>query len=181
MTSTHATMTTVDYATKDAIRDFLYYEAELLDDLRFGEWLGILDESIMYWAPVRTNRTFRDREFEWQEFGTSAYFEETHEFLEQRVRRLETHMAWAEEPASRTRHLITNVRVAAEANPGSYRVKSNFLVYRSRGERDQDVITGERRDVLVKADDCPAGFRLKHREIRFDMSTILVKNLSSFY
>lgn len=171
---------TVDAGTERAITRFLYDEAELIDDLRFVEWLECMHPEVSYWAPVRENRVFRERSQEFYPKGTSVYFEETWDYLKQRVDRLLTAKAWAEEPASRSRHLITNIRVDSR-DDGSFAVRSNFLVYRTRGERDQDEIAGERRDVIVAAPDAARGFLIREREIRFDMATILVKNLSLFY
>lgn len=169
-----------DVATTSAIERFLYLEADLLDDWEFDQWLELLAEDLHYWAPVRENRTFRERRFETAAPGESAYFEETRADMVQRVDRLNTHMAWAEDPPSRSRHLVTNVRAFNTATEGEYAVASNFCVYRTRGERDQDLIVGSRRDVL-RTSTGPAGFELVGREVRFDMSTLLIKNLSTFY
>lgn len=172
--------THVDAETERAITRFLFDEAELIDDMRFTEWLECMHQDVFYWAPVRENRVFRERDEEFYPRGTSAYFEETWDFLKQRVDRLLTAKAWAEEPASRSRHIISNVRVDARED-GRFAVKSNFFIYRTRGERDQDEISGERRDVIVAVPDSPWGFQVLEREVRFDMATILVKNLSLFY
>lgn len=163
-----------------AITRFLYDEAELVDNMLFEDWLDCMHDDIYYWAPVRENRVARERKDEFYAKGTSVYFEESKEFLRQRVFRLATHMAWAEEPPSRSRHLVTNIRVDCRAD-GNFDVRSNFLIYRSRGERYQDTIAGERRDIIVAAPDSRFGYLILEREIRFDMSTILIKNLSLFY
>ncbi|MDO5700827.1 MAG: 3-phenylpropionate/cinnamic acid dioxygenase subunit beta [Bowdeniella nasicola] len=171
---------------------FLYNEAEMVDDLRWDDWLTMLHEDLYYWGPVRENRVYRERKFDTYEKGTSVYFEESYEYMRQRVFRLQTSKAWAEEPASRSRHIISNIRVdaVAENDPDlreclrgleAYRVKSNIFVYRTRGERDEDHITAERRDIIVRDDGGPWGWKLAERELRFDMATILVKNLSLFY
>lgn len=170
----------VDAETERAITRFLYDEAELVDNMRWDDWLTCMHPDIYYWAPVRENRVARERKEEFYPKGTSVYFEENLAFLKQRVFRLQTHMAWAEEPPSRSRHLISNVRIDARED-GNYNVRSNFLIYRSRGERSQDTIAGERRDIIVANPDAPFGFQVLEREIRFDMATILVKNLSLFY
>ncbi|MDT9409588.1 aromatic-ring-hydroxylating dioxygenase subunit beta [Corynebacterium rouxii] len=159
---------------------FLYDEAELVDNMRWDEWVDCLHDDIYYWAPVRENRVARERKDEFYPQGTSVYFEESKSFLKQRIHRLQTNMAWAEEPPSRSRHLITNVRVD-QAEDGTLNVRSNFFIYRSRGERSQDTIAGERRDIIVPAPESRFGFLIREREIRFDMATILVKNLSLFY
>ena len=76
--------------------------------------------------------------------------------------------------------MLTNLRID-ERSDGAFAVRSNFMIYRSRGERYQDTIAGERRDVIVRDPDSRYGFLVLEREIRFDMATILVKNLSLFY
>lgn len=163
-----------------AITRFLYDEAELIDNMEWDDWLTCLHPNIYYWAPVRENRVARERSEEFYPKGTSVYFEESWEFLRQRVFRLQTNMAWAEEPPSRSRHMVGNVRVDGRED-GAFDVRSNFFIYRSRGERFEDHIAGERRDIIVRDDAAPFGFLVLEREIRFDNATILVKNLSLFY
>ena len=162
------------------IARFLYDEAEMMDNMQWEDWLDCMHEDVDYWAPVRENRVARERKEEFYPKGTSVYFEESKAFLRQRVVRLYTHMAWAEEPPSRSRHMLTNLRID-ERSDGAFAVRSNFMIYRSRGERYQDTIAGERRDVIVRDPDSRYGFLVLEREIRFDMATILVKNLSLFY
>ena len=162
------------------IEQFLFDEADLLDGWEFREWLELLDPEIHYWAPTRENRLYRERRKEMAPPGESAYFDEGYAELVQRVDRLYTHMAWAEEPPSRTRHLITNIRVGATENPDEYAVESSFYVYRTRGERDVDHVVGKRYDLIRRAD-TRYGYRIARRTVVFDMATLLVKNLSLFY
>lgn len=178
--SKRGSLAPVEPATAYEIEQFLYLEADLLDDWEFDRWLELLATDLHYWAPVRENRTFRERRFETAAPGQSAYFDDTRADMVQRVERLNTHMAWAEDPPSRTRHLVTNVRVFETDVAGEYAVSSNFCVYRTRSERDEDMIIGQRRDVLRRVSTA-AGFELVRREIRFDMAMLLIKNLSSFY
>ncbi len=92
------------------VYSFLMREAELLDERREREWLeSCIADDVEYLMPVRENRErsegvgFSDESF---------YFQDTRGSLELRVKRLETEYAWAEDPPSRTRHFVTNVRVA---------------------------------------------------------------------
>ncbi|WP_067670850.1 aromatic-ring-hydroxylating dioxygenase subunit beta [Nocardia miyunensis] len=164
-----------------ALSDFLFAEADLLDAWKFEDWLELLAPDIHYWAPVRENRVFRERSQEISPPGTSAYFEENYDDLAQRVERLYTHMAWAEEPPTRTRHLISNIRVSpSSTEDGAFDVQSSFYVHRTRLERDHDWMVGVRSDVIRPAD-TRGGFQIAKREILFDVSTFLAKNLSSFY
>lgn len=180
LTTTRPATAVPDLETERRIERFLYEEADMLDSWRFDDWLELLAPDISYDAPVRENRTYRDRHLETSAPGTSAYFEENLALLTERVKRLQTHMAWAEEPPSRTRHLVTNVLVDEGDADGEYRVRSNLCLYRTRSERDEDVIYARRLDV-VRRSEHPLGFQLARRTVVFDQSTLLVKNLSSFY
>ncbi|WP_340536919.1 3-phenylpropionate/cinnamic acid dioxygenase subunit beta [Nocardioides sp. GXZ039] len=157
----------------------LHREAELLDAWQFEEWLELMTEDLRYWAPVRTNRMWRERSRSISMPGESAHFDESLDQLRERVDRLATHMAWAEEPPSRTRHLVTNIRVEPTADPAEILCRSNFLVYRTRSERDMDQVVGTREDILREVG--PGEFKIARRTVIFDMATILVKNLSLFY
>jgi hypothetical protein len=101
----------IDVPLRAEIEQFLYYEAELLDDRRFDDWLSLCADDIFYWMPMRRNRLMREVSRESTEVGELAHFEENKKSLGWRVAQLGTGMHWAEDPPSRTRHLVTNVRV----------------------------------------------------------------------
>lgn len=172
--------TSVPLEVQRAIEQFLYEEADLLDSWQFRDWLALFTKDTRYWAPVQENRFYRDRDKSVNEPGTSAHFDDNYIGLKQRVERLYTKMAWAEDPPSRTRHLVTNIRVRRTDNPDEFAVESSFHLHRTRTERDQDAIVGRRFDVLRQGDR-PYGFEIAKRTILFDMGIILIKNLSSFY
>jgi 3-phenylpropionate/cinnamic acid dioxygenase small subunit len=104
--------------------------------------------------------------------------EETKDTLERRVARLDTGMAWAEDPPSRTRHIITNIEVEAGDSPDQMRVYSNFVMYRNRSEVDQDFYVGSREDVLRREG---GSLRIAYRKIVLDQNVLLAKNLSNFF
>jgi 3-phenylpropionate/cinnamic acid dioxygenase small subunit len=161
------------------VEQFLFDEADLLDTGQFEDWLTVMAPDIHYWMPTRTNRLLRQQS---QETGTkkdAAYFDETFEHLEQRVRRLRTGMAWAEDPPSRTRHLVTNVRVRSTDIEGQYDVECAFFVYRTRLEREMDMFVGRRNDVIRRAANA-FGWQVAERTILLDQATLLAKNLSIF-
>ena len=87
-------------------------------------------------------------------------------------------MAWAEDPPSRTRHLVTNVVIRPRATDAEYDVSSNFLLYRTRLETDLNIFAGCREDVLRKA---AGGWKIARRKIILDQNVILAKNLSVFF
>jgi 3-phenylpropionate/cinnamic acid dioxygenase small subunit len=168
--------------TVHEVSEFLNLEADLLDSWQFTEWLSMFAPDVHYWAPVRENRQMKEMDDEMYPPGTAAHFDETLEMLGQRVRRVLSTRAWAESPPSRTRHLVTNVRVFPAGAPSddTYNVESSFLVYRSNGERYQDQVVGKRFDVIRRTAS-KYNFQIAKRAVVFDMATLLVKNLSLFY
>jgi 3-phenylpropionate/cinnamic acid dioxygenase small subunit len=154
---------------------FLMREAEVLDERHEREWLGMVTDDVEYLMPVRMNR----ERGEGDGFSEEAfYFEETRGSLELRVRRFETEYAWAEDPPSRTRHFVTNVRVAPGEEEDEVAVKSNLLLYRSRGSAPgHDLLSAERKDVLRKEE---GQWKLRKRVILLDHHLLETHNLSVF-
>jgi 3-phenylpropionate/cinnamic acid dioxygenase small subunit len=142
------------------VEQFLYREARLLDERRFHEWLELFTKDARYWRGGRSNRypksskaiaildPDRHVEDDLTKEGELAILDETRETLARRVARLETGMAWAEDPPSRTRHLIANIEVEPGDAVSKLKVYCNFIVYRSRAETEQDFYVGARRDVF---------------------------------
>ena len=172
--------TEVSVEVQRDVEQFLYEEADILDGWQFRDWLTLMAQDIQYWAPVRENRFYRERDKEQAQPGGSAYFDENFEELSQRVERLYTHMAWAEDPPSRTRHLITNIRVRETDQAHEFDVDSSFYIHRTRTERDHDWIVGKRHDIIRRADN-DYGFEIAKRTIIFDVAILIIKNLSLFY
>ena len=46
------------------IEEFLYREAELLDERRYEDWLALIADDIRYWMPMRRNVKVGERERE---------------------------------------------------------------------------------------------------------------------
>src|ERR1700751_2048558 len=124
------------------VEQFLYREVRLLDERRFHEWLELLTDDIRYWMGGRTNRYPRrskaiailDPERYVEDDLTRedelAILDEDRATLDARVRRLDTGMAWAEDPPSRTRHLIANIEIEPGDTESELKAYSNFIVYR---------------------------------------------------
>ena len=160
------------------IEDFLYLEAELLDERRFREWLELFADDAHYWMPTRHNPFDRpeDLDKELSQPGESYYFNDNKESLRIRVERLYSKTAWAEMPPSRTRRLIANIRVKKD-DGCEIKVHSNFLVYRTRMENDQDIFVGTRRDILRRVS---SDVRIAKRMIILDQAVLSAKNISIF-
>jgi phthalate 3,4-dioxygenase subunit beta len=157
-----------------AAHQFLVEEAALLDAGDYAGWLGLLGEDIRYLMPVRVT-TARGAGFD--SLADMAHFDEDLYALRKRVQRLATEHAWTEDPPSRTRHLITNVRTFRNG-PHVLRVESALLMFRSRGDtRAADLVSAGRADLLRETGD---GLRLARREITVDESVLRTQNLAVF-
>lgn len=172
-------------------------EARLLDGDRFGDWLELFTDDLVYWAPTRSNRLRRQQRLSVSDYGGSAYFDETKDSLAWRIRRFDSGMAWAEDPPSRTRHLVTNILVRpatpreladhgidTDAETGTaaesyFTAESNFLVYRNRLEHEVDLYAGGRTDLLRRDDQ--DRLRIARRMILLDANVLLAKNISTFF
>lgn len=170
--------TLVDAELGYQIQQFYFREAELLDEQRFADWLEVFDDELTYWAPLHTNRMRRQAALAVGSPGEAAYFDETKESLAWRIRRYDSGMAWAEDPPSRTNHLISNV-LARQTGENEYTVRTNFLVYRNRLMHEVDLYSGHRIDSVRRNE---AGeFKVFKRVIHFDANVLLAKNLSTFF
>jgi 3-phenylpropionate/cinnamic acid dioxygenase small subunit len=154
---------------------FLYHEAELLDDGRIREWFEtVVDSEIEYEMPIRVTT---DRHGETAAVGRGWLMKEDWSSLDTRIRRLETEYAWAEDPPTRTRRFVTNIRIAG-ADDGCAAVRSNILVYWSRGPSDEfRLLSGERHDRLKRVE---GGLRLARRLVLLDHTVLVTQNLSIF-
>jgi 3-phenylpropionate/cinnamic acid dioxygenase small subunit len=163
---------------RQEIEDFLYHEAELLDDRRVREWLELFTEDARYCMPIRYNPLERPEALnqELSKSNEAYYFNDTKATLRIRVERLYSKQAWAEMPPSRTRRLISNVRVKSD-DGSDVEVHCNFIVYRTRMERDEDIFVGTRQDILrrVRTD-----LKIARRTIILDQAVLGAKNISIF-
>ncbi|MBJ3816313.1 3-phenylpropionate/cinnamic acid dioxygenase subunit beta [Shimwellia pseudoproteus] len=161
------------------IQQFLYREAALLDDWQFRPWLDLLAEDIRYTLRTTVNAQTRDRRKSIQP-PTTWLFNDNKFQLERRVARLETGMAWAEEPPSRTRHMITNCQVTETDTPDTFDVRVNYLLYRAQKARDEAYYIGTRFDRVRRlgSDD---NWQLAARNIVLDQAVITSHNLSVLF
>lgn len=155
--------------------DFLFREAELLDDGELRAWLGLLTEDVDYRVPTRVSR---ERGAARSEFSAESYHMlEDIGSLRARVARFETGVAVAEDPPTRTRRMVSNVRLDAAGADGDWAVRSNLLLVRVKDDRLPQFLSGERRDVL-RFDG--TRLRLARRLVLLDHTLLPMENLAIF-
>ena len=174
------TPTIEDYILRLEIEDFLWHEADLLDEFQYEEWLDLLTDDVSYWMPIRRNVPSREMERELtQEGGTElSWYTDDKRTLERRVAQIRTHVHWADEPYSRISHIVSNVQVLGWSGPDEVRVKCRFVFYRNRHEDEQSTFIGKRIDTLRRTN---MGWKIARREIYLDQSVLLFKNLTNFF
>src|SRR5699024_672428 len=158
-----------------------YAEADLLDEGRYADWLEYFADELVYWAPTRTNRLRRQQALAIDDRDGLAFYDETKESLAWRIRRFDSGMAWAEDPPSRTRHLITNITAKHAEEPDGVQaieVRSNFIVYRTRLEHEENIFAGTRTDLLREED---GKLKIYDRRILLDVNVLKSKNISTFF
>ncbi len=169
----------VDAKLRAEIEQFLYFEALLLDERKYADWYRLLADDIHYFMPSRMNRLMQEADKENTVQGEHGLFDDNKTSLGWRVEQLLTRKHWSEDPPSRTRHMVTNIRIEPTATPHEYSVRSNFLVYRNRLETEVDIWVGERQDVLRQRE--ALAWQVSRRTIILDQNVVLSKNLSILF
>jgi len=113
----------LDLQALRAIEDFLIHEADLLDQRRFEDWAALFTEDGIYWVPA-----VPDQE---NPFDTISIFYDDREGRDVRIRRLRHPKNLAEEPPTRTLHIVQNVQ-AEPAGDGEIAVRSRLLMLEYR-------------------------------------------------
>jgi 3-phenylpropionate/cinnamic acid dioxygenase small subunit len=114
--------------SRSEAEDLLYREARLLDDRRYQEWLAMFDENASYWIPSNGEGIDPNREI-------SLVFDDKHR-LTDRVGRLESGLAHAQNPPSKTKRLVSNVQIE-NASENAATVSSGFILYELRRGKER--------------------------------------------
>jgi p-cumate 2,3-dioxygenase beta subunit len=143
--------------TRSEVEDFLFLEADLLDNWKLDDWLGLLTDDAEYLVPSNDCLTGHHR---------SALFTiaDNAERIRQRVIRISDPNCHAEFPKSRTRRLVSNVRIVEERGD-EVTVTANFVCYRYRRYERVREYVGQYRYVLRRDD---RGLRIRERRVLLD-------------
>ena len=159
--------------TRTQVEDFLFEEAALLDAWRLDDWLLMLTADATYRVPSNDAPGSQpaDALFMIADDGRR---------IRERVLRLKDRNAHAEFPHSRTRRLISNVRITArDMGPSGdeLHIEANFVVYRHRRNADIRTFIGQYRHVLRVT---PEGLRIAQRKAVLDAHELGDMGLVSF-
>ena len=155
--------------SRSEIEDFLYAEAELLDEWRLDEWLALFDEERGGYYMPTTDCPDGDP-------NTGLYLIADDMIrLRSRVSQLMSGLTWAENPKSRTRHMVSNVRIAG-TDGDLLLINANFVVYRMRFENIDPYIGKYRYKLLPRE----GTFKIVERRVILDLEALRPHGKVSF-
>jgi 3-phenylpropionate/cinnamic acid dioxygenase small subunit len=103
----------------DDVQAFLFYEAQLLNELRFDDWLELFSEDAQYWVPARPDQQSGEDQV--------SLFYDDKELLSLRVKRLGHPLLHSQDPMTRSVRLLSNITVAVDSDPDAPLVRSCFV------------------------------------------------------
>ena len=117
----------VSLETQHKVEQFLYRQAEILDDRIWDDWLDLFTTDGHYWMPATPEQTGGE--------GQPNIFYEDHYLMRIRIGRINHPNAWSQSPPNRTGHVVSNVIVESEdAATGDLVVRSKFHVVEFRND-----------------------------------------------
>lgn len=115
--------------TRFEVEEFLYREAQILDDWKLDDWLSLFATDAVYEVPTTDWRG-------WDERGGGFFILDNYDLIQARVKRLKSRKAHAENPKSRVHRMIGNVAVG-ERTGNLVEIKASFVIHRFRDETTQ--------------------------------------------
>lgn len=140
--------------TQLTVEQFLYRQAEILDERQWDDWLALFTDDGRYWMPAHEEQTFGD--------GVPNIFYEDMDLMKVRVNRVTHPRAWSQQPPNRTSHVVSNVIIENEdAETGDVVARSKF--YASEFWNDETRhFAGKYRHELKKTGD---GYRIELQRV----------------
>ena len=143
------------------IEDLLYLEAALLDDWMLEDWLALFTPDAHYMVPATDLPKGAPPE------GNLFYIADDHFRMSERVKRLMKKTAFSEHPRSKTRHLVSNIRIVAQQGD-ECRVHAAFVTYRSKGGHT-DTYIGSSDYTIVRTSE---GLRIRSKRCTLDLEAL---------
>lgn len=140
--------------TQHAAEQFLYHQAEILDDRRWDDWMALFTQDGTYWMPA--DPTDQDPD------GIPSIFHEDRYLMLTRIRRLRHPRAWSQSPRNRTSHVVSNVIVESEdAATGDLVVRAKFHVVEYRLDATRYFAGSYRHELKAT----PAGLKIRRQRV----------------
>ncbi len=105
------------------IEEFVYREARLADESRYGEWEELVDDDMMYWIPRGEGGFDMEKHV--------SVIADNRNRLRRRIKQLQTGARYAQVPVSPMRRLVSNIEAKPIADD-EFNVQCNFVLYELR-------------------------------------------------
>ncbi len=162
-------MTASEAVTRAEVEDFLINEAALLDEWKLEEWLALVADDGKYLVPSLDSPGSDHR--------TALFLiSDDRRNLGSRIKQLLSRTTWAEFPRSRTRRLVSNVRIL-EHSGDEVKITANFAVWRFQHEAT-DCYVGRYVHLLVRGPD--GGLMFRERRAILDLESLRPHGKLSF-
>ncbi|HRH85509.1 MAG TPA: aromatic-ring-hydroxylating dioxygenase subunit beta [Rubrivivax sp.] len=144
--------------TRAEAEDLLFEEADLLDQWKLEQWLALYTEDAAYLVPST------DLPADADPAKALFYIADDHQRMHERVVRLMKKSAHSEWPRSRTRHLVSNVRVGV-AQGDETPVSAAFVTFRTKNGTT-DTYMGRLRYRVKRVD---GALRIREKRCELDL------------
>jgi 3-phenylpropionate/cinnamic acid dioxygenase small subunit len=148
------------------IEAFLYKEARLADENRYDEWTALWTDDAIYWVPANLD------DYDPREHISIIYDDRGR--LQDRVDRLKSGAAWAQEPRSRVRRVISNIEIEPPDARGEITASSNFVL----GDLRRGLQTVYFARQIHRLRPTPEGLRLAYKKVMLLNNNDPIHNLS---
>jgi 3-phenylpropionate/cinnamic acid dioxygenase small subunit len=150
---------------RQRIENFLYREARLMDEHAYDGWLALWTDDALYWIPCNED------DFDPERHVSIVY--ENRARLEDRIARLKSGAAYAQDPKSRLSRIVSNVEIEGE-NDFETIVHSTFNVSALRRGR-MDIFAGRAIHKLRHQGD---SFRIAYKKVLLINNDMVINNLT---
>jgi 3-phenylpropionate/cinnamic acid dioxygenase small subunit len=138
----------------DAIEKLLYLEARLLDEGRFDEWLDLFTSDAVYWIPAGHYNIDPNEHV--------SIVHDTRRDMERRVARLKSGFAHAEDPASRTHRVVSNIEIE-ETNHGETGLVASTIMVLFALTKHKHAIHSARCEFILRYND--VGWKIARKKV----------------
>lgn len=136
------------------VEQFLYRQAELLDEKRWDDFIALFADDGMYWMPAAPEQTTGE--------GVPSIFYEDRNLMTVRMKRVTHPHAWSQSPMWGTSHLVSNIAIEKEdPRTGELTVRSRFHMMEFRRDASRH-FAGIYRHQLVREN---GGYRIKLQRV----------------
>ena len=147
------------------VETFLYREARLMDEHAYDDWLALWTDDALYWVPCNEDDIDPERHV--------SIVYENRARLEDRIARLKSGTAYAQDPKSRLSRVVSNVEIEDE-NDREVLVRSTFNVTTLRRGR-MDIFAGRAIHKLRPQDD---SYKIAYKKVLLITNDVVIRNLT---